>query len=56
VHTGASVRRRRRADGTRNPLAALAIAVPVAALLAYAFGDWSQFTIHATAVVHLMHH
>ena len=48
------VRRRRRLDGHRNPLVALAIALPVAALLAFAFGGWSQFQAQATSVVQLM--
>ncbi|QMU74402.1 hypothetical protein GXW83_12110 [Streptacidiphilus sp. PB12-B1b] len=48
------VRRRRRIDGPRNPLVALAIALPVAALLAFAFGGWSQFETQATSVVQLM--
>jgi hypothetical protein len=47
-------RRRRRLEGTRNPLVALAIALPVAALLAFAFGGWSQFAVQATSVVHLV--
>lgn len=39
---------------TRNPLVALAIALPVAALLAFAFGGWSQFAVQAGSVVHLL--
>ena len=54
VHTGGPARRRRESDGTRNPLVALAIALPVAALLAFAFGGWTQFAVQATSVVHLM--
>ncbi|WP_042404591.1 hypothetical protein [Streptacidiphilus carbonis] len=61
VYTGGSVRRRRQSDRvrtseTRNPLIALAIALPVAALLAFAFGGWSQFTVQATSVLHLIQH
>ncbi|MFC1407765.1 hypothetical protein ACEZCY_00560 [Streptacidiphilus sp. N1-12] len=57
VYTGGPVRRRRpsvRPGETRNPLVALAIALPVAALLAFAFGGWSQFAVQASSVVHLM--
>ncbi len=57
VYTGGPVRRRRPSDRsgeTRNPLVALAIALPVAALLAFAFGGWSQFTVQAVSVVHLI--
>ncbi|MEZ0089781.1 hypothetical protein [Streptacidiphilus sp. EB129] len=60
VYTGEPARRssvRRSAErhqGSRNPLVALAIALPVAALLAFAFGGWSQFEVQATSVVHLM--
>ena len=61
VYTGGSVRRRRQSDRvrareTRNPFIALAIALPVAALLAFAFGGWSQFTVQATSVLHLIQH
>jgi hypothetical protein len=48
------VRRRRSLDGPRNPLVALAIALPVAALLAFAFGGWSQFEVQAASVAHLI--
>ncbi|MEY9963855.1 hypothetical protein ABIA33_001889 [Streptacidiphilus sp. MAP12-16] len=57
AYTGGPARRRRQSDrteGTRNPLVALAIALPVAALLAFAFGGWSQFAVQATSVVHLI--
>ena len=55
VHMGGPVRSRRRpTTGPRNPLVALAIALPVAALLAFAFGGWSQFAVQATSVVHLV--
>jgi hypothetical protein len=47
-------RSRRRLQGSRNPLVAIAIALPVAALLAFAFGGWSQFAVQATSVVHLV--
>lgn len=47
-------RRRRKLQGSRNPLVAIAIALPVAALLAFAFGGWSQFAVQATSVVHLV--
>jgi len=47
-------RRRNKLEGSRNPLVALAIALPVAALLAFAFGGWSQFEVQATSVVHLI--
>jgi hypothetical protein len=33
---------------------ALAIALPVAALLAYAFGGWHQFALQANTMVQLM--
>ena len=49
-------RRPRKLDGSRNPLVALAIALPVAALLAFAFGGWSQFAVQATSVAHQMGH
>jgi hypothetical protein len=54
VQTEGPARRRRRLEGSRNPLVALAIALPVAALLAFAFGGWSQFALQATSVVHLV--
>ncbi|QMU66814.1 hypothetical protein [Streptacidiphilus sp. P02-A3a] len=47
-------RSRRKLQGSRNPLVAIAIALPVAALLAFAFGGWSQFAVQATSVVHLV--
>ena len=56
VETTARARRRRRLESTRNPLVALAIALPVAALLAFAFGGWSQFAVQATSVAHQMGH
>jgi hypothetical protein len=54
--TGSRPQRRRRpaGDGTRNPLVALVIALPVAALLAYAFGGWDQFALQANTMVQLM--
>ncbi|SEM32769.1 hypothetical protein [Streptacidiphilus jiangxiensis] len=56
--TGSRPPRRRRptGEGTRNPLVALAIALPVAALLAYAFGGWHQFALQANTMVQLIGH
>jgi hypothetical protein len=38
----------------RNPLVALAMALPVAVLLAVAFGGWAQFAAQASSVAHLI--
>ena len=55
VQFGGQLRNRRKpTTATRSPLVALAIALPVAALLAFAFGGWSQFAVQATSVVHLV--
>jgi hypothetical protein len=54
MQTEGPARRRKSPEGTRNPLVALAIALPVAALLAYAFGAWHQFALQADTVVRLM--
>jgi len=40
----------RRPDGTRSPLVAVAMALPVAVLLAVLFGGWSQFEAQASSV------
>ncbi|WP_370099006.1 hypothetical protein [Streptacidiphilus sp. MAP12-20] len=53
---GPARRRRTTTEGTRNPFVALAIALPVAALLAYAFGGWHQFAMQANTMVQLMGH
>lgn len=54
--TEVAARRRNRAAETRSPWAALAMALPVAALLAVAFGGWGQFVAQADSVVHLVGH
>ena len=54
VPTEGPVRRRSDAGETRSPWVALAIALPVAALLAVAFGGWGQFVSQATVVAHLV--
>ncbi|MFC5910631.1 hypothetical protein [Streptacidiphilus monticola] len=57
VRTEGPVRRSSRSrEGTRNPLVALAIALPVAALLAVAFGGWGQFASQADTMLRLIGH
>jgi hypothetical protein len=43
-----------RPSGTRHPLVAAAIALPVAALLAVVFGGWEQVVIQASSVAGVM--
>ncbi|MFF4648777.1 hypothetical protein [Streptomyces sp. NPDC001380] len=56
VQFGGPARRRwtpvhgRPAGETRHPLVAVAIAAPVAALLAVAFGGWHQLVVQAQSV------
>jgi hypothetical protein len=63
VLSGESVRRRlatRRTTGRagpgarRNPLVALAMALPVAVLLAVMFGGWAQFAAQASSFTQMI--
>ncbi|MFC0598702.1 hypothetical protein [Streptomyces palmae] len=40
--------------GTRHPLVAVAMAMPVAALLAVAFGGWEAVVIQASSVAEVL--
>jgi hypothetical protein len=43
-----------RPSGTRHPLVAAAIALPVAALLTFVFGGWEQVVTQASSVAGVM--
>ena len=43
-----------RPDGTRHPLVAAAMVVPLAVLLVVAFGGWEQVVAHASSVAGMM--
>ncbi len=50
----ASVVPQQRREGSRHPLVAMAMAVPVALLLAVACGGWNAIAVQASSVAGLM--